>query len=162
MEVKTAAYHKNGKVYPDDIFESEVSSYRTNVINTSNSVYDKVVCDNSSEKQFAQDLGNDRQVNVFCKLPQKYYVGTPTGNYRPDWAIVYQRKRIAGGLDFKLYLVRETKFGYSSIRGIKKSIPRDEQDKIDCAVSHFREVGGIDFKTVMSFEEFKLSLPNGV
>ena len=162
MEVKTVTYHETGAIYPDDIFESEVSSYKNNVIDTSNSVYDRVTCDNPSEKQFAQDLTNDGQVNIFCKLPQKYYVGTPTGNYRPDWAIIYQRKRIAGELDYKLYLVRETKFGYSSIRGIKKSIPKDEQDKIDCALSHFREVGGIDFKTVMSYEDFKLSLPSGV
>lgn len=159
MEIKTSTYHRTNMTYPDAIFESEVSSYKNNVVDTSRSVYDKVICDNPSEQQFAQDLTNDDQVNVFCKLPQNYYIGTPTGNYRPDWAVIYQRKRIAGKLEHKLYLVRETKFGYSDIKGTRKSIPQDEQDKIDCAIKHFKEVGGLDFKTVMSYEDFRLSLP---
>lgn len=137
----------------------EVSTYKTNVIDTSRSVYDKVICDNPSEQQFAQDLEGDGQVNVFCKLPQKYYVGTPTGNYRPDWAVIYQRKRIAGKIENKLYLVRETKFGYLAIQGTKKSIPQDELDKIDCALRHFKEVGGLDFKTVMNYDDFRQTLP---
>jgi type III restriction enzyme len=158
MEIKTAKYYRTNMMYPDTIFESEVSSYKTNVVDTSRSVYDKVICDNPSEQQFAKDLTGDEQVNVFCKLPQKYYVGTPTGNYRPDWAIIYQRKRIAGNIEHKLYLVRETKFGYSAIKGTKKSIPQDEQDKIDCALRHFNEVGGLDFKTVMNYDDFRLTL----
>lgn len=160
MEIKTATYHRTDATYTDDIFEAEVSSYKNNVVDTSRSVYDKVTCDNPSEQQFAQDLTNDDQVNVFCKLPQNYYIGTPTGNYRPDWAIIYQRKRIGGRLEHKLYLVRETKFGYSAIKGTKKSIPPDEQDKIDCAIKHFKEVSGLDFKTVMSYDEFRLTLPD--
>jgi len=159
MEIKTASYYITNETYSDDIFEAEVSSYKKYVTETTRSVYDKVVCDNSSEQQFAQDLTNDNQVNVFCKLPQNYYIGTPTGNYRPDWAIIFQIKRIGGKLEQKLHLVRETKFGYSAIRGIKKSIPQDEQDKIDCAIRHFKEVGGLDFKTVMSYDEFKETLP---
>jgi len=160
MEIKTATYHRTNTTYPDTIFEPEVSTYKTNVVNTSRSVYDKVICDNPPEEKFAQDLISDEQVNVFCKLPQNYYVGTPTGNYRPDWAIIYQRKRITGKIENKIYLVRETKFGYSTIKETKKSIPQDEQDKIDCALRHFKEVGELDFKTVMSYDEFKLTLPD--
>ena len=124
------------------------------------SVYDKVLCDNPSEKMFAQDLTTrDEQVKLFCKLPREYYVGTPIGNYRPDWAIIYQRRRIGGEEEVKCYLVRETKFGYSDIPGTRKSIPEDQQDKINCAKKHFVEVGGIDFQVVDSFETFKLTLP---
>ncbi|VVC03588.1 Type III restriction enzyme, res subunit [Candidatus Burarchaeum australiense] len=160
MEIKTAAYRKTKETYPDEIFESEVSSYKNNVIDSNRSVYDKVLCDNPSERTFAQDMTQDEQVNVFCKLPQDYYVGTPTGNYRPDWAIIYQRRRVAGKLENKLYLVRETKFGYSDIRGTRKSVPEDEQDKIDCALKHFKEVGGLDYCKVDSYEDFKQTLPS--
>ena len=94
MEVKNVTYNKIAKTYPDSIFEPEVPSYKTEVIESSKSLYDKVLCDNASEKNFAQDLSRkDDQVKVFCKLPNDYYVLTPTGKYRPDWAIVYERKR---------------------------------------------------------------------
>lgn len=161
MEVKTAIYHRTDTMYPDTIFESEVPSYKSNIVDASRSVYDKVICDNPSEQKFAQDLTGDDQVNVFCKLPQKYYVETPTGNYRPDWAIIYQIKRVSTGkLERKLYLVRETKFGYSAIRGTRKSIPLDEQAKIDCALKHFKEVCELDFNTIMSYDEFRETLPD--
>jgi type III restriction enzyme len=160
MEIKTSKYRKTVEWYPDEIFEKEISTYKTNVVDSRNSVYDKVICDNPSERQFAQDLTQDEQVNVFCKLPQDYYVGTPTGNYRPDWAIIYQRRRVAGKIENKLYLVRETKFGYSAIQGTRKSIPQDEQDKIDCALKHFAAIGGLDYRVVDSYENFKQTLPS--
>jgi len=160
MEIKTAKYRKTVERYPDEIFEKEISTYKTNVVDSRNSVYDKVICDNPSERQFAQDLTQDEQVNVFCKLPQDYYVETPTGNYRPDWAIIYQRRRVAGKIENKLYLVRETKFGYSQIQGTRKSIPQDEQDKINCALKHFAAIGGLDYRVVDSYENFKQTLPS--
>ncbi len=160
MEIKTSKYHKTDKLYPDEIFDEEVSTYKTNVLESERSVYDNVICDNPSERKFADDMTKDQQVNVFCKLPQDYYVGTPTGNYRPDWAIIYQRKRVAGKTENKLYLVRETKFGYSDIQGMRKSVPQDEQDKIDCALKHFNAIGELDYKWVGSYEDFKQTLPN--
>lgn len=163
MEVKNITYHKTTQAYSDAIFEPEVSSYKTDVVESNRSVYDKVLCDNTSERNFAEDLSTkDDQVRVFCKLPQDYYVNTPIGNYRPDWAIIYERKRVAGRIENRLYLVRETKFGYSDIPGTSKSIPEDEQYKIDCALKHFNEVGGLHFQKVGSFEEFKMTLPSSV
>lgn len=50
-------------------------------------------------------------------------------------------------------IVRETKFGYSEIKGTEKSVPQDEQYKIDCAIKHFKEIGGLDFRTVMSYDD---------
>jgi len=159
MEIKTATYKKTRDVYSDEIFEPELQSYKNNVTESERSVYDKVLCDNPSERSFAHALSGDMQVNVFCKLPQKYYVGTPLGDYRPDWAIIYQRRRVAGKIENKLYLVRETKFGYSDIRETRKSIPEDEQAKIDCAIKHFKEVGDLDYCVVSSYDDFKQTLP---
>ncbi|MEM4554675.1 MAG: DEAD/DEAH box helicase family protein [Candidatus Anstonellaceae archaeon] len=160
MEIKTSKYRKTNEKYSDEIFDKEISTYKTNVVDSARSVYDKVICDNPSERQFAQDLTQDEQVNVFCKLPQNYYIETPTGNYRPDWAIIYQRRRVAGKIENKLYLVRETKFGYSAIQGTRRSIPQDEQDKIDCALKHFAALGDIDYRVVDSYENFKQTLPS--
>jgi type III restriction enzyme len=144
MEIKTAAYKKTRDVYSDEIFEPELQSYKNNVTESERSVYDKVLCDNPSERSFAHALSGDMQVNVFCKLPQKYYVGTPLGDYRPDWAIIYQRRRVAGKIENKLYLVRETKFGYSDIRE---------------TIKHFKEVGDLDYCVVSSYDDFKQTLP---
>lgn len=159
MEIKSAKYSKTSDKYSDEVFEPEVSSYKSNALDSSRSVYDKVLCDNPSERKFAEGLDTNDQVNVFCKLPQDYYVNTPTGNYRPDWAIIYQMVRIGGLMERKLYLVRETKFGYSDIRGTRKSVPEDEQDKIECAIKHFQEVSGLDYRVVGSYDEFKQTLP---
>ena len=126
-----------------------------------NSVYDKVACDNSSERSFAEDMDKNAQVKVFCKLPQKYYISTPTGDYRPDWAIIYEKKTIGGKPEARLHLVRETKFGYVTLmRGTLKSISSDEQNKVDCAKKHFEEVGGLDYTVVRSYDEFVETLPN--
>jgi type III restriction enzyme len=160
MEIRNAKYHTTDQRYADDMFEQEVSSYRTQVIQASNSVYDKVLCDNESEKAFASKLGNDQQIKVFCKMPERYYIGTPIGNYRPDWGIMYQRKRIARKPDKKFKLVRETKFGYSDLRSTKRSIPEYEQYKIDCATKHFGVVGEIHYSVVSSYDDFKRTLPD--
>ena len=105
-------------------------------------------------------MDKNEQVKVFCKLPQKYYISTPTGDYRPDWAIIYEKKAIGGKSEPMLYLVRETKFGYATLmRGTLKSIPSDEQDKIDCAKRHFEEVGELDYTVVRSYDEFVETIP---
>lgn len=159
MELDTVKYRKSNSSYQDDIFEREVSSYKTDVIDSERAVYDKVICDTGSEKEFAQDMSKDEHVSIFCKLPQNYYVPTPTGSYRPDWALIYREIGIEGKIGFKFYLIRETKFGYSPIKGTKHSIPQNEQNKIDCAMKHYNEIEGLDYKVVNSFDDFKQSLP---
>jgi type III restriction enzyme len=160
MEIESAEYQTGGGEYSEDIFEKEVSSYKEHVIEANNSVYDKVICDVKSEEIFAKGLKEDGQVNVFCKLPQRYYIETPRGRYRPDWAIIYQRTLVGGMQMPKIHLVCETKFGYSEIAETIGSVPPEELDKVNCALRHFRAVGGISFSMASSYDEFKSNLPN--
>lgn len=68
-------------------------------------LFDAVVYDSHVERNFAAQLENDRErVKLFTKLPRRFRVRTPVGDYSPDWAIVFDE----GGVD-RLYLVRETK-----------------------------------------------------
>lgn len=66
---------------------------------------DHVEYDSQVELAFARQLDADRQkIKLFVKLPRRFRVKTPVGEYSPDWALVYEE----GGED-RLYLVRETK-----------------------------------------------------
>lgn len=68
-------------------------------------LYDHVIYDSHVEREFAAMLENDDEhIKLFTKLPRRFKVRTPVGEYSPDWAIVYNDN----GTD-RLYLVRETK-----------------------------------------------------
>ena len=68
-------------------------------------LYDHVDYDSHVERDFADQLENDRDhVKLFTKLPRRFRVRTPVGEYSPDWAIVYDEDGTQ-----RLYLVRETK-----------------------------------------------------
>lgn len=67
-------------------------------------LYDHVIYDSHVERDFATKLENDEHVKLFVKLPRRFKVRTPVGEYSPDWAIVYDDN----GTE-KLYLIRETK-----------------------------------------------------
>lgn len=68
-------------------------------------LFDHVDYDSLVEKTFAELLENSSEhVKLFTKLPRRFKVKTPVGEYSPDWAIVWEE----GGVE-RLYLVRETK-----------------------------------------------------
>jgi type III restriction enzyme len=159
MEVRNSNYFKTDKKYSNTLFKKEVPSYRPNVVEAGNSVYDKVLCDTQSEIKFAEKASADEQVEVFSKLPDSYYIKTPLGRYRPDWAIVYRRKRVSGKTEEQIYLVCETKFGYVDISGTLDSVPMDQQGKIICASKHFSLIEGLYYSVVDSYQAFKENIP---
>ena len=53
-------------------------------------LFDHVIYDSHIERNFAGLLENDSEhVRLFTKLPRRFRVRTPVGEYSPDWAIVY-------------------------------------------------------------------------
>ncbi|MFZ1360530.1 MAG: DEAD/DEAH box helicase family protein [Candidatus Saccharimonadales bacterium] len=101
------------------------------VKNTQKTITDKLSLDSATEQEFAKLLDNREDIKLFLKLPAKFVVPTPVGDYNPDWAIV---KEIDG--QEKVYMVRETKNG-----GERES----ELQKIECAKKHFDEIGMHDY-----------------
>jgi type III restriction enzyme len=83
------------------------------------------------ERQFAELLDSREDVKIFMKLPDKFKIDTPVGNYNPDWAIIKQ----VDGQDH-IYMIRETK----STRDELKLRPI-EKAKIDAATKHFAAIG---------------------
>nr|WP_281362789.1 hypothetical protein [Hydrogenophaga aromaticivorans] len=68
-------------------------------------LFDHVDYDSHVERLFAEQLENDTdRIKLFTKLPRRFKVRTPVGEYSPDWAIVCDEN----GTE-RLYLVRETK-----------------------------------------------------
>lgn len=56
-------------------------------------LYDHVIYDNSQvERDFALELDRDEQVKLFFKIPDKFKIPTPIGNYNPDWAVYVENE----------------------------------------------------------------------
>jgi type III restriction enzyme len=69
------------------------------------SLFDHVIYDSLVERDFARYLENNTDhVKLFTKLPRRFRIRTPVGEYSPDWAILYDEDGVE-----QLYLVRETK-----------------------------------------------------
>ena len=99
-----------------------------------------VLTDSSVESKFAQDCSNDERVRFFFKLPDRFKIPTPLGNYNPDWAVVFEG-------DARVYFVAETK---SST--IEKDRRQDENLKIACGIKHFELSKDVVFKVVVALE----------
>lgn len=104
-------------------------------------VYDHVIYDSEVEKNFSIEAENDPDVLLYAKLPSKFKIDTPIGNYNPDWAVVLKDED-----EEKVYFVTETK-GTENINDLKGS----EQKKILCGRKHF-EVLDTGIKYVVAKE----------
>lgn len=101
-------------------------------------LYDHVDYDSHVERTFAEKLDNSRDhVKLFTKLPRRFKVKTPVGEYSPDWAIVYEENGVE-----QLYLVRETK-GTLNLDDLEW----DEAMRIRFAKKHFEAApdGMVDY-----------------
>ncbi len=101
------------------------------VQNTQKTITDKLSLDSVTEQDFAKYLDSREDIKLFLKLPAKFIIPTPVGDYNPDWAIV---KEVDG--QERVYMVRETKNG-----GERES----ELQKILCASRHFEAIGMNDY-----------------
>ena len=110
-------------------------------ISKEKNIFDHVIFDSIIEKQFAEEAEQDEDVLLYAKLPSKFVVDTPLGNYNPDWVVVIQGKE-----EDKLYFVTETK-------GSEFSEDRraTENSKILCGRKHF-EILNTDVNFVVATE----------
>lgn len=121
------------------INEGITGEYGYNLIDTPNHhLYDKLRYDSEVEKSFAQELDKSDAVEVYVKLPKRFYINTPMGNYNPDWAIAFKDE---AGVKH-IYFVAETK-------GVNKGqldvgVKGVEKAKIECARKHFEKISNGD------------------
>lgn len=105
------------------------------VANTEKTDFNYVVYDSEVERQFAEYLDGREDIRLFMKLPDKFRIPTPVGDYNPDWAIIKTEVKTEEGQD-RLYLIRETK---SSLNPTKRR--PGENAKINSAIKHFEAIG---------------------
>lgn len=130
-------YHKTDQKYPDSIFtlNNVRGELGKNAIAVKKHIYDYLVTDSKVELNFAQKLESG-EVSVYAKLPPKFKIPTPVGNYNPDWAIVLNNK------SFKyIYFIAETKGSLDSME-----LREVEKAKIECARKHFECLNNDDVK----------------
>jgi len=127
----------------------DLQGYEDALVPIEKSVYTHVIYDSQVEKDFALALEEMDEVKLFLKLPDRFVVDTPIGDYNPDWAIVFHVQDEFGELREKLYLVRETKGSTDpdERRGT-------ENMRIACARKHFRFLD-VDYDDVTTGEEFR-------
>ena len=137
---KGLQYTPVNDVWEMGIFE-DFDSYKSKLLEgMKKSVYEDVRFDSEGEKEFAQALEASANVVLFTKLPTRFVVKTPFGDYNPDWAIVWKKD----GEEERLYLVRETKF----IDGeFDEELRNREIRKIVCGRKHFEAIDA-NFKVV--------------
>jgi type III restriction enzyme len=126
---KTDEFYTMAEVFEDD----EIYGYRSkNLLDISDekNIYDHVIFDSIIEKQFAEDAENDENVLVYAKLPMKFKIDTPYGNYSPDWVVVMRSEG-----EHKLYFVAETKGSRD-----KSQLRGTESAKILSGRKHFEVV----------------------
>jgi type III restriction enzyme len=114
--------------YAQELFErEELTGYLKNMLNAEKSVYEKVVYDSDTERDFASQLEMNNAIKVYAKLPGWFRVPTPLGTYNPDWAVLVEQD----GTE-RLYFVIETKSSLFTDDQRNK-----ESAKIKCGEAHF-------------------------
>lgn len=115
-----------------------------NVMKASRHLYDHIVYDSTNEKAFATELDANKDVAVYVKLPDGFYISTPVGRYNPDWAIAFYEGTVK-----HIYFVAETKGSMDSMQ-----LRLIEQSKIHCAREHFKAIsnGDVKYEVVDSYK----------
>lgn len=124
-------YQKLGDqhVYAQELFEKEeLTGYLKNMLmDTQKSIYEHVVYDSTTERDFADALEKNDAIKLYAKLPGWFKVPTPLGSYNPDWAVLVEEDGAQ-----RLYFVVETK---SSL--FTDDLRDKESAKIECGKAHF-------------------------
>ena len=85
--------------------------------------------DSNPAADFARDANRNVEVVCFLKFPDKYRIPIPGGcHYKPNWDVVYQRKKLSGEVEDTYYFVVETKS--TNVLTDTKQLNEDEKFKM--------------------------------
>jgi type III restriction enzyme len=151
MVIERLAYDGLADRYDVDIFTANQTGqdFSKASAKLKRHVYDYVVTDSDIERKFADQLDAASEVVVYAKLPRRFLIPTPVGDYNPDWAISFKEGSIK-----HIYFVAETKGTMSSMK-----LREVENTKIACARKFFDEIGRrvtedrVKYDVVTSYEK---------
>lgn len=121
-------YRQLPERWAQELFAPEEGVSIERIIAVAKSPTTHVVWDSNVERNLAEALDQSEAVTVFAKLPRKFTVSTPLGNYNPDWAVARENED-----GQQIYLVAESKGDLLDLRD-------GEQAKIKCGVEHFKQL----------------------
>lgn len=132
--------------YSTDVFTDPTIKGRLgiNAMKVNRHLYDHIVFDSTNEKKFVTEIDISKDVKVYVKLPDGFYISTPVGRYNPDWAIAFCEGSIK-----HIYFVAETKGTMSSMQ-----LRLIEESKIHCAREHFKAIsnGEVVYDVIDSYD----------
>lgn len=136
--IEHIAYNKLDSTYDASIF-TEVKlngQLGKNAIQLNKHLFDYLVYDSKTEKEFVEELDVQKEVAVYVKLPGGFSINTPVGDYNPDWAIAFHKDKVK-----HIFFIAETKGDLSTLqfRGV-------ESLKIHCAREHFKAISNDNVK----------------
>lgn len=104
------------------------------------SLYDSVVVDtvgeNSNEVVFTKEFLKNPNIKLFVKLPNKFFIPTPIGNYNPDWGYIKEEKNpMTKQIEKTLYFIGETKTTKEELE-----LRGSEYFKIECGLKLNRDI----------------------
>ena len=146
--IEHITYDKLTSTYNTNIFTEpnlKKGVLGVNAVEAKRHLYDYVIYDSTSERDFANQLEtHSQEVEIYVKLPQGFYINTPVGKYNPDWAIAFHKDKVK-----HIYFVAETKGDMSSLE-----LREIEQAKVHCAREHFRAISGenVKYDVVSSYD----------
>lgn len=130
--IQHITYDVMDEKYDTDIFTDPTIKGRlgVNAMKAKRHLYNHVVYDSTNELEFATELDSNKDVAVYVKLPDGFYISTPVGHYNPDWAIAFYEGTVK-----HIYFVAETKGSMNSMQ-----LRLIEESKIHCAKEHFKAI----------------------
>ena len=136
MVVDHISYHETGETYDSEIFTERMPDSAAKAYRASKNIQDYVFPDSNIERSFAEELDAAAEVVVYAKLPRKFKIPTPVGDYAPDWAIAFEKGSVK-----HVFFIAETKGTMSTmeIKGV-------EGAKIACAKKLFNEMSTRDVR----------------
>lgn len=148
-------YQKLDEVYEQSLFKTYqiyTNQYTFDVSKKGKTIYNGVLdLDSNTEHQFATDCENyDEQVAFYFKLPKKFKIPAPIGNYNPDWAVIIKKN------GEQVYFIAETKnTGDKSIQDgvVVDKLKWEERFKIACAKRFFEINDEVDYQVVQKINE---------
>ena len=144
--IEHITYDVMDEKYGTEVFTDPTIKGRlgVNAMKAKKHLYDHIVYDSTNEKDFATELDTNRDVAVYVKLPDGFYISTPVGHYNPDWAIAFYKGSVK-----HIYFVAETKGSMNSMQ-----LRLIEESKIHCAKEHFKAVsnGEVVYDVIDSYK----------
>lgn len=144
--IEHITYDVMDEKYGTEVFTDPTIKGRlgVNAMKAKKHLYDHIVYDSTNEKDFATELDTNRDVAVYVKLPDGFYISTPVGHYNPDWAIAFYKGNVK-----HIYFVAETKGSMNSMQ-----LRLIEESKIHCAKEHFKAIsnGEVVYDVIDSYK----------